>query len=171
LTDGEKIEEIMYSLDEDGDGLAGPWEMHDWIIWVDNVFYQHVVNEQWQNLVSPTAATPDSKEDRDEAVLAWSDYQAKVHPHGIRKGDERRHEVSDRRRWNHADSDGDGVLNKREFKLFVFPHLAGDGGANGILVKEAHEELDSDHNGRVSQAEFMSQFHLSPEEEKRDAGR
>ena len=68
--------------------------------------------------------------------------------------------MRDRRRWNHADSDGDGVLNKREFKLFVFPHLAGDGGANGILVKEAHEELDSDHNGRVTQAEFMSQFHL-----------
>ena len=30
----------LYSLDEDGDGLAGPWEMHDWIIWVDNIFYQ-----------------------------------------------------------------------------------------------------------------------------------
>merc|ERR1719474_1581234 len=26
LSDKEKVDEIMYSLDEDGDGLAGPWE-------------------------------------------------------------------------------------------------------------------------------------------------
>ena len=35
-----KIVPLFCSLDEDGDGLAGPWEIHDWILWVEDIFHQ-----------------------------------------------------------------------------------------------------------------------------------
>ena len=69
-------------------------------------------------------------------------------------------------RWNHADEDGNDKLNKKEYKFFLFPQLftnldgTGDrAGGGGIMVMEAFDNLDTDLNGRISQAEFMAQFH------------
>ena len=69
-------------------------------------------------------------------------------------------------RWNHADDDGNDKLNKKEYKFFLFPQLftnldgTGDrAGGGGIMVMEAFDNLDTDLNGRISQAEFMAQFH------------
>ena len=45
--------------------------------------------------------------------------------------------------------DDDNRLTKAEFKKFLFPHL-GDGAAE-VIVHEAHEALDADYDGRVSQ--------------------
>ena len=49
----------------------------------------------------------------------------------------------DRRRWVHADANKDGVLDKDEFKDFIFPT------EGGVLIPETHEDLDSDFDGRV----------------------
>ena len=69
-------------------------------------------------------------------------------------------------RWNYADEDGNDKLNKKEYKFFLFPQLftnldgTGDrAGGGGIMVMEAFDNLDTDLNGRISQAEFMAQFH------------
>ena len=69
-------------------------------------------------------------------------------------------------RWNYADEDGNDKLNKKEYKFFLFPQLftnldgTGDrAGGGGIIVMEAFDNLDTDLNRRISQAEFMAQFH------------
>ena len=46
LTADEKISEIIFSLDADGNGSASPWELHDWMLWVEKRVHQHVVENQ-----------------------------------------------------------------------------------------------------------------------------
>jgi hypothetical protein len=48
--------------------------------------------------------------------------------------------------------DDDNRLTKSEFKRFLFPHLSDDAGASEVIVHEAHEALDADYDGRVSQS-------------------
>ena len=45
-SDGEKISEIISSLDLDGNGSGGAWELHDWMLWVEKRVHQHVVEDQ-----------------------------------------------------------------------------------------------------------------------------
>ena len=40
MSDEDKIEELMMSLDKNQDGMAGPWELHDWMEWVERVYHQ-----------------------------------------------------------------------------------------------------------------------------------
>lgn len=56
----------------------------------------------------------------------------------------------DRRRWVSADQDQNDILTKTEFKSFLFPDLS------TVWVPEAHDELDFDYDGRVSEKEFLS---------------
>ncbi|PAA69359.1 hypothetical protein BOX15_Mlig014192g2 [Macrostomum lignano] len=68
----------------------------------------------------------------------------------------------DRRRWEAADEDGDGRLNRREFAAFALAEGAAEGAAAAspamrrVLALEAMERLDSDGDGRVSLAEFLA---------------
>ena len=143
LTDREKIEELLFSLDENEDGLAGPWEIHDWILWVEAVYHQHVVDDQWHDIVGY----------RDKISISWPEYRAKVSPFGIKSVAEKKQESRERRRWNHADNDGNGRLDKREWKWFLFPHLLEP--SSHLMIMEAHEGLDEDYDGRVSEDEFV----------------
>ena len=42
----DKISEIIFSLDLDGNGSANAWELHDWMLWVEKRVHQHVVEDQ-----------------------------------------------------------------------------------------------------------------------------
>ena len=67
LTPSEKIAEIMYSLDDDNDMSSDPWELHDWIQWVEKIFHQHTLEELWDGF------------GRNETIdtLNWSDFQVR----------------------------------------------------------------------------------------------
>lgn len=69
--------------------------------------------------------------------------------------------MRDRRRWNNADNNGDDKLDKNEMKIFLFPQIMiGSGNmASQVLVPEAHEDLDVDYDGKVSEAEFVDAHH------------
>ena len=45
-TDEAKIAQIIGSLDLDGNGAGSPWELHDWMLWVEKRVHQHVVEDQ-----------------------------------------------------------------------------------------------------------------------------
>ena len=51
LTEREKISEIIFSLDLDGNGSASPWELHDWMLWVEKRVHQHVVEDQVRTII------------------------------------------------------------------------------------------------------------------------
>ena len=46
LSARDKISEIIFSLDLDGNGSANAWELHDWMLWVEKRVHQHVVEDQ-----------------------------------------------------------------------------------------------------------------------------
>lgn len=71
-------------------------------------------------------------------------------PSGLYTTAKKRKFKRDRRRWVYADSDKDDILSKIEFKSFLFPELS------TVWVPEAHDEMDSDYDGRVSEKEFLS---------------
>ncbi|XP_064478069.1 calumenin-A-like [Ornithodoros turicata] len=58
------------------------------------------------------------------------------------------------RRWKMADANGDGALDKAEFKNFLHPEE--DEKARHVVVIEATELMDNDKNGDVSLAEYMT---------------
>ena len=64
----------MYSLDEDNDGAADPWELHDWIVWVEKLVYRHVLNEQWETLNGGGINNQSAK------TLGWGEYQVSRRP-------------------------------------------------------------------------------------------
>ena len=70
LSDDQKVQEIVYSLDEDNDGAADPWELHDWIVWVEKIVHRHVLNEQWEDLGGGN--------NRSARNLSWGDYQVNL---------------------------------------------------------------------------------------------
>ena len=45
LGEDQKVQEIVYSLDEDNDGAADPWELHDWIVWVEKIVHRHSIDD------------------------------------------------------------------------------------------------------------------------------
>lgn len=78
----------MYAIDSDSDGAADPWELHEWMVWVQNIVYRHALEDQWQAFGRNDTVT----------VLSWSEYQAMVHPYGIRTNLDKRRVEKDRRR-------------------------------------------------------------------------
>ena len=68
LDPSEKVAEIIFSLDDDKDIAADPWELHNWILWVEKIFQTHTLEEQWAGF------------GRNDTVntLRWSDYQVRV---------------------------------------------------------------------------------------------
>ena len=64
----QKVREVVYSLDEDNDGAADPWELHDWIVWAEKIVHRHVLNEQWEELQL-------GNNQSDAKTLSWGDYQ------------------------------------------------------------------------------------------------
>ena len=66
-TDDDKIEELFVSLDENDNKLADPWELHDWMLYVEKIFRKHVLDKQWTGL-----------DQFESANLTWPDYYFKV---------------------------------------------------------------------------------------------
>jgi Ca2+-binding EF-hand superfamily protein len=66
-------------------------------------------------------------------------------------------EDRDRRRWDLADEDHDGVLTKLEFKFFLHPEEADH--MRDIVVQETLEDIDKDGDGKVSLAEYIGDMY------------
>ena len=82
-----------------------------------------------------------------------------MNPHGIRTKRERQKFDKDRRRWKHADKNGDEKVTKHEFKYFLFPQLSPDSGA--VTIPEAFADLDTDFDGRITFDEFLAVYQVS----------
>ena len=40
LTPGQKVSELLQAMDGDQDDAADPWELHEWMIHVQNIVYR-----------------------------------------------------------------------------------------------------------------------------------
>jgi len=142
LEDEDKIQEIFDSVDENHDEVADPWEMHDWMLYVETHVQKFGLDEQWYTL---------GQNDMDN--ITWPDYVFKHHPRGLVTTARKRKMERDRRRWIYADfNPKDEALSKNEFKQFLFPETS------IIWVAETLEDLDTDYDGFVDEKEFLVIF-------------
>ena len=63
----DKASEIFYSVDENHDGSTDPWELHDWMLFVESHVHKHILDQQWHTLGQA-----------ENANLTWPDFVFKV---------------------------------------------------------------------------------------------
>ena len=63
----------------------------------------------------------------------------------------------DERRWQKADGDRDGFLNKMEFQSFLHPEDHPD--MVDIVVLETLEDMDQDKDGGISEQEYIADIY------------
>ena len=75
----------------------------------------------------------------------------------------RKMEERDHRRWNLADLDNDGELNREEFKAFLHPedqdHM------RDIVVTETLEDIDKDGDGSINVEEYIGDMYRDDDSE------
>lgn len=62
-----KVQEIFESVDENLNGALDPWEMHDWMLFLESHVQKHILDQQWQDLSQ-----------RENDSLKWPDFVFKV---------------------------------------------------------------------------------------------
>ena len=65
----------------------------------------------------------------------------------------RKMENRDRRRWQTADENKDGALNKLEFKHFLHPEESDH--MRDIVIAETVDDIDKDGDGLISLGEYV----------------
>lgn len=68
-------------------------------------------------------------------------------------------ERRDKRRWEKADEDNDGALNREEFTNFLHPEESS--GMRDIVVLETLEDVDKDKDGKISVDEYIGKLILT----------
>lgn len=67
LSDEQKVQKIFNSVDENGNESLDPWEMHDWMIYVESNVQKSVCDKQWHDL---------NRAENDN--ITWPDFVFKV---------------------------------------------------------------------------------------------
>ncbi len=147
---------IVDRIDANEDGYVTLDEMRDWIRFTQQRYISEDVDRQW------TQHNVENKED-----LGWEEYRQLVY--GFLDEDVEDNHVDDdtmsykkmedrdRRRWQAADENGDGNLNKLEFKHFLHPEETDH--MRDIVISETMDDIDKDGDGKISLQEYIGDMY------------
>uniref|UniRef100_G3MTL2 Reticulocalbin-3 n=1 Tax=Amblyomma maculatum TaxID=34609 RepID=G3MTL2_AMBMU len=155
-------------LDKDGDKYVSSAELKEYLKKFHSRLILDSIDKQWEYF---------DKEMQEKLpgvkVLKWDTYKKLSFPdRDLDKAASEEAKAAlamlDRteRRWKLADFDGDGALDKTEFKSFLHPEE--DERVRHVVVTEAVELMDTDKNGIVSFEEYMDHLRRvsGPEKDK-----
>lgn len=153
---------IVDKIDTDKDNFVNLAELKAWIQYTQRRYIDDDVGRQWKQ---HNANNTDS--------IHWDSYRKNVYgfldemdPKDLEQGDEHFSYKSmltrDRRRWSVADRDGDDQLNRTEFTEFLHPEESPY--MRDIVVQETIEDIDKDHDGKVSVEEYIGDMYRSGED-------
>ncbi|KAG1649593.1 Calumenin-B [Nymphon striatum] len=153
----ERLSKIVDKIDVDGDKSVTTEELKNWIHKTQSRYIQEDVEKQW---VSHAPENPDK--------VSWAEYRKLTY--GFDSDEEADKDVGsedgsynyrdmmkrDKRRWDTADQDKDGLLTKEEFGNFLHPEEAEH--MKHIVVTETVEDIDKDKDGQISLLEYIVIF-------------
>ncbi|GAA32149.2 calumenin [Clonorchis sinensis] len=149
-----RLKSLFTQMDTNSDGFLSTDELHQWL--------KGNAMEQW----SEYGLKPSD-------MLTWEFYQQKVtEPDGEYedKDEESRQKFleRDKRRWDLADANHDGVLSFTESAAFFNAESHPE--MQDVVVQETIEEMDHDLDGYISQKEYIDDLWVpsNPSEEEPD---
>jgi len=147
-----RLGKIVDKIDSNEDGMVSLDEMRDWIRFTQQRYVSEDVDRQWNQ------HNTDNKD-----TITWEEYRQLVY--GFLDEDFEDNQVDedtvtyqkmedrDKRRWQTADEDQDGHLNKLEFKHFLHPEESDH--MRDIVVAETLDDIDKDGDGKISLEEYI----------------
>ena len=66
-TDSDKVLELFQTVDENNNESADPWELHDWMLYVESHAHKMRIDTEWHQL-----------NQRENDNLTWPDYVFQV---------------------------------------------------------------------------------------------
>ncbi|BFZ04147.1 hypothetical protein BsWGS_07185 [Bradybaena similaris] len=139
---------IVDKIDKNKDGEVTEQELKEWIQYVQRRYILTDTDRMWRE--------HDAESDN---TLKWHSYQKHTFGYidepveGSPTFEYATMIKRDRRRWEHADKNQDGVLNKEEFTDFLHPEEAEH--MRSIVVEETLEDIDKDGDGYISLQEYI----------------
>lgn len=152
----------MDKIDTDKDNFVNLAELKAWIQYTQRRYIDDDVNRQWKQ-----------HNTNGSDLIQWDTYRKNVYgfldemdPKDLEQGDEHFSYKSmltrDRRRWSVADRDGDDSLTREEFTDFLHPEESPY--MRDIVVQETIEDIDKDHDGKVSVEEYIGDMYRGSED-------
>lgn len=142
---------IYDKIDDNHDGKVSTDEMSKWIVHVQQKYLESDANRQWDELQVPG----------DGSQLAWEHYREKSYG-GLDRADEHdpdevddaaKMERRDKKRFQRADTNEDGTLDKKEFNMFIHPEEYKE--MRDLVVEETLEDIDKDKDGSITMDEYI----------------
>ncbi|XP_003385607.1 PREDICTED: calumenin-like [Amphimedon queenslandica] len=122
--------------------------------WVESVAHRHVIDstaEQMPEFDKNKDGKVTLEEYHSTAYGEVEDEDAEYDPH--RKLSFKEMKARDKRRFDSADKDNDGSLNKEEFGTFLHPE--DNDHMRDIVIDEAMEDMDKDKDGFIALQEYV----------------
>lgn len=151
-----RLGKIVDRIDSNEDGYVTLDEMRDWIRFTQQRYVSEDVDRQWNQHNVDNGET-----------ITWDQYRALVYGFldedlGEDAGDEdtlsyQKMEDRDRRRWDTADENNDGSLNKLEFKHFLHPEESDH--MRDIVISETLDDIDKNGDGLISLEEYIGDMY------------
>jgi len=155
---------LLEKIDLDQDGLIVQEELEVWIRKVEDEEVGKDTKIMWEEKVPPGQHSISWEQFRNRTYGFAEDNDSDTYfPHGFNfTGMINR----DERRFKLADRDNDGSLTQEEFKAFVHPEEVSY--MKEVIIQETMDDMDTDHDGKISINEYLNDLWKGPAEEEPD---
>ncbi|GMR34103.1 hypothetical protein PMAYCL1PPCAC_04298 [Pristionchus mayeri] len=151
----KRLVAVARRIDEDKDGKISKAELSAWIVKAIRAVDEEEAEERMREV-----------DINGDSMVSWDEYVKDAFPHDNPNeldADDKKLLAEDKKYFDAADLDKDGLLNMDEFSAFLTPENYGH--MHAVLVELTSAEKDEDRDGAISLKEYMGEMHDSPHSE------
>lgn len=153
---------IVDKIDTDKDNFINMSELKAWIQYTQRRYIDDDVNRQWKHHNVNGTDQLHWETYRKNVYGFMDDMESKDQDYSAENFSYKAMLTRDRRRWSVADRNADDLLTREEFVEFLHPEESPY--MRDIVVQETIEDIDKDHDGKVSVEEYIGDMYRVPED-------